>query len=142
VRVSAFLVADAATAIGERLFVHGGGIHRFDVPHFPWSVQIAFAISLIFEPEEIGQHVMTLQVTDADGETVGEPLTLGFVIDEPDDAVEGEVSALHAGLTIAPLTFFHPGPHAAELIVDDERVHTEPLAIVEVPMPSRAEEST
>lgn len=48
------LLADAAQAVGGKIFVLGGGWNLFRSPNFPAPVQLAVAIGLGFMPVEVG----------------------------------------------------------------------------------------
>ncbi len=128
-RASLFLIAEAAAAVGQRLYIHGGGITRVDAPMLPWAEQLAFAIRLQVTPDEVGIHQVRIRTVDPDGEVVGEALELPFIVQEPDQLADGEPMMVHAGLTIAPITVFRPGPHVCELIVDGEVLASETLAV-------------
>jgi uncharacterized protein DUF6941 len=48
------LLADAAQAVGGKIFVLGGGWNLFRSPNFPAPVQLAVAIGLGFTSNEVG----------------------------------------------------------------------------------------
>jgi hypothetical protein len=62
------LLADAAQAVGGKVYVLGGGWNLFRAPNFPAPVQLAIAIGLGFTGEEVGiQFPLNVAIADDNG---------------------------------------------------------------------------
>jgi hypothetical protein len=62
------LLADAAQAVGGKVYVLGGGWNLFRAPNFPAPVQLAIAIGLGFTAEEVGiQFPLNVAIADDNG---------------------------------------------------------------------------
>lgn len=62
------LLADAAQAVGGKIFVLGGGWNLFRSPSFPAPVQLAIAIGLGFTSNEVGVKCgITVVIADEAG---------------------------------------------------------------------------
>ncbi len=62
------LLADAAQAVGGKVFILGGGWNLFRAPNFPAPVQLAIAVGLGFTAEEVGiQFPLNVVIADEAG---------------------------------------------------------------------------
>jgi Family of unknown function (DUF6941) len=62
------LLADAAQAVGGKIFVLGGGWNLFRSPNFPAPVQLAVAVGLGFTFDEVGsKYPLSLVIADEAG---------------------------------------------------------------------------
>lgn len=62
------LLADAAQAIGGKIFVLGGGWNLFRSPNYPAPVQFAVAIGLGFTSDEVGiVYPLNIAIADESG---------------------------------------------------------------------------
>lgn len=62
------LLADAAQAVGGKIYVLGGGWNMFRSPSFPAPVQLAIAIGLGFTFNEIGiKYPLNVVIADETG---------------------------------------------------------------------------
>lgn len=62
------LLADAAQAVGGKIFVLGGGWNLFRSPNFPAPVQLAVAVGLGFTFDEVGsKYPLSVVIADEAG---------------------------------------------------------------------------
>ena len=62
------LLADAAQAVGGKVFVLGGGWNLFRAASYPAPVQLAIAIGLGFSPDEVGiKYPLNVVIADEAG---------------------------------------------------------------------------
>ena len=62
------ILADAAQAVGGKIFILGGGWNVFRSPSFPAPVQLALAIGIGFTSNEIGgKHPLKIVIADEAG---------------------------------------------------------------------------
>jgi hypothetical protein len=62
------LLADAAQAVGGKVFVLGGGWNLFRAPSYPAPVQLAIAIGLAFTFDEVGvKYPLNVVIADEAG---------------------------------------------------------------------------
>src|SRR5208283_4318320 len=62
------LLADAAQAVGGKIFVLGGGWNLFRSPNYPAPVQLAIAIGLGFASNEVGiKYPLNVVIADEAG---------------------------------------------------------------------------
>lgn len=62
------LLADAAQAVGGKVFILGGGWNLFRAPNFPAPCQLAIAVGLGFTSEEVGiQFPLNIAIADEAG---------------------------------------------------------------------------
>jgi hypothetical protein len=67
-KIDSALLADAAQAVGGKVYVLGGGWNLFRAPNFPAPVQLAIAIGLGFTAEEVGiQFPLNVAIADDNG---------------------------------------------------------------------------
>lgn len=134
-RIDAFLLSDAATIAAGKLYVHGGGFTRIDVPGFPIHIQAALTVRLVLTEEELAApHRFRCTVQDEDGNDVAPPMELEASGGEPDNVVEGEELYVQFALGLG-FMFQHPGVHRITLTVDDEIVREMSLPVVKVDLP-------
>jgi len=62
------LLADAAQAVGGKIFILGGGWNVFRAPNYPAMVPLAVAIGVSFAPNELGtKYPLAMVVADEAG---------------------------------------------------------------------------
>ena len=62
------LLADAAQAVGGKVYILGGGWNLFRAPNFPAPVQLAIAVGLGFTSDEVGiQFPLNVVIADEAG---------------------------------------------------------------------------
>ena len=62
------LLADAAQAVGGKIFVLGGGWNLFRAPNYPAPVQLAIAVGLGFASTEVGiKYPLNVVIADEAG---------------------------------------------------------------------------
>jgi hypothetical protein len=62
------LLADAAQAVGGKIFILGGGWNVYRSPNYPAPVQLAVAIGIGFNSNEIGsRHPLKIVIADEAG---------------------------------------------------------------------------
>ena len=125
-KLDVFLIADAASGVEGKLFVHGGGVGRIDAPIWPWShpmmsVVIRFVID---EDEQDVPHATEVRLLDPEGEPV---IDLG-PFEWPARAVqsrqEGEQVFWDLVLGVAGFRFETQGVYVWEVKADETIVRT------------------
>lgn len=67
-RIEYALLADAAQAVGGKVFVLGGGWNLFRAANYPAPVHLAIAIGLGFTPDEVGiKYPLNIVIADEAG---------------------------------------------------------------------------
>ena len=114
------ILAEAASALQGRMFIHGAGITRIVAPELPWiEPQLAVAAYLMFDPEfDAGDHELELRVADVDGTSILPPSRTAFYVPVNPSLVEGEPYGMNIALTLAPLPFRNEGGHTITLLTD------------------------
>ena len=106
------LLADAAQAVGGKIFVLGGGWNLFRSPTFPAPVQLAVAIGLGFTSDEVGLKCpLTVVIADEAGvpiipEMKGQVETGETAPDVPKTAAVKIPVAINVNLSLP-----HPGTY-------------------------------
>lgn len=120
-RLDFLLLADAATEAGGKLYIHGAGITRLQVPNFPWAQPLSLIARFVLESEAdaAAERHFSFQVVDPSGNELLPPLTATL---HPKDAtsgervVEGEQRYLQVILNMHTLQLITPGIY--QLVVD------------------------
>jgi len=106
------LLADAAQAVGGKMFVLGGGWNLFRSPNFPAQVQLAVAIGLGFTTDEVGgKYPLSVVIADDAGvpiipEMKGQVETGQSAPDVPKTATVKIPVAINVNLSLP-----HPGQY-------------------------------
>jgi hypothetical protein len=132
-RIDTFLLADAASGAGGKLFIHGGGISRVNAPAFPFVLpQLALAARFVLDEADYGQsHRFEALVRDPTNTQIFAMKPVEFEIPPPPSShFEGEEHALQFALNMSPLTFEDAGIYRFELRVNGELVRAMPLPAV------------
>ena len=67
-RIEYALLADAAQAVGGKVFILGGGWNVFRAPNYPAPVQLAIAMGLSFTSNEVGiKYPLNVVIADEAG---------------------------------------------------------------------------
>lgn len=132
-RLDAFLVADAATAIEGKLYVHGGGITRVTPPMLPWThPQLALVLRFTIGSADVGSHKLTIRLVRPDGELVFDA-TSNMPVAEPDTIDQAEETYANVVLTVGLIQFEAEGVYRFELDLDGDQVGSLGLPLVVVP---------
>lgn len=128
-----FILADAASAADGKVYIHGGGLHDFNVPVIPWTQPtLAFVFRLALEPDEVKRsYEIGVQVVDGgDGHIIVGPATA--LIDPatfpPLEKGQSRHKVLVA-LTISGIRFPAVGPYVAQVVVDGDVIAKERLTV-------------
>lgn len=128
-RLDWFVLADAAHVADGKYYIHGGGITRITAARLPWvHPQLALTARVLLEPDNVGHHVLLLEVLGPDDEKVTEA-NLGFVVEPPTDVLEGEPFTAHLAVTLAHLVLVREGTHRIAVAIDGERCWEEPFVV-------------
>jgi hypothetical protein len=130
------LLAEAAAGAEGKLYLHGAGLRRIDVPQLPWASTLAVVARFTADLEEAGaEHEIQLTVYSPDREEILLPPPIPLVLPTkeslPGDWVEMSAVAL-AQLTGA---FAVEGWFEFELKLDGEHLTTMRLRIVDAKVP-------
>lgn len=135
-RLDTVLFADAASAIGGKLYIHGGGITRIEAPTFPWThPQLAIVVRLEVEDRDrerwaVEAPMLSVALRDPDGKDLIETVALPLRGDLPPPSGTEEPRYLHMVLTAGPLEFAREGVFELELGLGEEPLRTVPLFVV------------
>jgi hypothetical protein len=78
------LIAEAAAAANGKLYLHGAGVRKLDVPILPWNLSLAIVLRFTALPAEQGDsHDLSVFVQAPDGRRVIEGATLSMMVAEP-----------------------------------------------------------
>jgi hypothetical protein len=104
-QIDFMVLADGAQAVGGKLYMLGGGWTHLFVPGFPGRPQAPFAIALgISVPYNLTNRRFnfTLELTDADGERVGDVLTAEFEQGRPPGLRAGASQPILLAINTSP----------------------------------------
>ncbi|MGZ6692926.1 MAG: DUF6941 family protein [Solirubrobacteraceae bacterium] len=141
------LLADAADAVGGKLYILGGGWDRLMVPNLPARSVKPFAIALgITVPysHTNRQFVLTIELIDADGAQIGDVLQVGLETGRPPGLRPGGSQNTPLGIGTNP-EFPTPGRYSFVARIDGDiknNVAFEVVPLQQVPfMPSAGAEN-
>jgi hypothetical protein len=143
-RLDSLLLADAATAVEGKLFMHGGGISRITPPSVPWlQPQLAFVLRLVADGrDDLNQeHSVSISMRGPDGEFVMPPAGISIPGGQAPPAVPEEETSALVALTAAPLVFGQEGTYRIDIEIDNKPARTMSLPVVVTP-PARQPEPT
>ncbi len=105
------ILADRAEAINSKLYMMGGAWDRIFVADFSQPVEINLAVGVLVPWAETNEdHMLTITLEDADGNTLNPPVQLNVNMGRPADAIRGQlfraVAALNGRFLLAG-----PGTH-------------------------------
>lgn len=144
-RLDAVMLADHASVAEGKLYIHGGGITRFQVPSLPFAIP-TLSVILRFKPQpgDIGNHRIRLAFINPDGLQTLPPDPLDVAIGRGDGLLEGEEEFTQFVMSFAGLPLLAAGLHTLRISWDDDvlREFSIPVVLLEgapVPTPNRAE---
>jgi hypothetical protein len=125
------LLADDATAIDGRLYVHGGGLRVVIVPQIPWVIHFALAARFAAELDEVGDdHTIALRIWEPDGQPVYLVDAASFRLDASNLAVEDDRELqLLTSFRIGALVLRETGWYSVELALDGDTVASLPFRV-------------
>jgi hypothetical protein len=124
------MLADAATAIEGKFYIHGGGLTKVTPPRLPWLQPLAICIDLeVQELDRDSQHRIEITVFGPDHEVLTGPDLHPFTAPRPVDLAEGEKPAFHVAMTHNGLTLKEVGPHVIRVVLDDREQIDLPFAV-------------
>jgi hypothetical protein len=116
-------LADGADAVGGKLYILGGGWDRLMVPELPGRSIKPFAIALgirVPYSHTNRKFVLTIELVDADGAQVGDPLQLGGLeIGRPPGLTPGTAQNTPVGVGTNP-EFPGPGRYSFVARIDGD----------------------
>jgi len=137
--VDFMILADGAQAVGGKLYMLGGGWTHLFVPQFPGRPQAPFAVALgISVPYHLTNRRFgfTLELMNADGEQVGDPLTAEFEQGRPPGLRPGAAQPILLAINNQP-EFPAAGRYAYRASIDSEPLRTVSFEVVhQAPVPT------
>ncbi len=95
VELDFLMLAEGATAINGKLYVHGGALSQVNVPQLPFPAQLAVAGRLTGGVDELGaEHTFSVYVVQPDGEPVFPVAPIPFVLSDRLPGGRGLASAV------------------------------------------------
>jgi hypothetical protein len=136
VKLDFAFLADGAVVANNKVYAHGAGLRRVDVPTLPWSLQLSLAIRLtvgLDEPDAV--HAIQVRLFAPSGDQVAEyaPLTLNLAKPEPMPSDWDEISAF--AVIEFVLGVGEAGWWRFEVTLDEEPLSTLPLKVAVAPQP-------
>lgn len=131
----AFLLADYAEIVNNKLYTMGAGWDRLSLPEGNLTYRaISFGVVLRVPWTAANQrHTWELRLTNDDGKDMLDPSPSGeFETGRPAGSIEGAPSNMMFAFTLANYTFPSVGSYSARLSVDGSEIATAPFAVVAV----------
>lgn len=134
------ILADGAQAVAGKLFMLGGGWTHLFVPQFPGRPQAPFAVAIgITVPYHLTNRRFnfTLELTDADGQRVGEILTAEMEQGRPPGLRPGTSQPILIAANANP-EFPSPGRYSFNASIDGELMRSVSFEVVaQAPPPAQ-----
>jgi Family of unknown function (DUF6941) len=103
-----FLIADAAEAVGGKLYLLGGGFDRIFVQNFDEPVSFSVALGMLIPWTATNTfHQVTITLQTEDGTVIEPRLAAAFTVGRPIDARQGQS---FRAVVAAKAAFKLPGP--------------------------------
>jgi hypothetical protein len=131
-KLDALILADAATVVGDKYFVHGGGFTRYEVPRLPAPIPFSALVRFLVDESDFDkEHSLRLTLTGPAGIPNIEPVEIGAVYPSPDadDLVEGQQLFMQFALAV-PAVALLAGIYHFELALDGKLLRDVPLPVV------------
>lgn len=131
-KFDALILADAATVVGEKFFIHGGGLTRYEVPGLPAQIPLSVLIRFLVEDGDLDQEKrLTLTLLGPQGIPNVAPVEIGAVYTTPEagTVVEGQQQFLQIALSI-PAVAVREGLYKVELRLDGKLAKRVPFPVV------------
>lgn len=139
--VDFMLLADGAEAVGGKLYMLGAGWARLLVPQLPGKPQAPFAVTLgITVPYHLTNRRfnLTMQLSDLDGGSVGEPFSVEFEQGRPPGLRPGASQSILLAINTHP-EFPEPGRYSFVASIDGEKKRETSFEVVaQAPTPDSA----
>jgi hypothetical protein len=132
IAIDFMILADGAQAVGGKLYMLGGGWTHLFVPQFPGKPQAPFALAVgISVPYHLTNRRFSfaVELTDSDGERVGELLTAEFEQGRPPGLRPGANQPILLAVNAHP-DFPAPGRYTFKASVDGEQMRTASFEVV------------
>jgi hypothetical protein len=132
VELDTVLLADAATVVGEKFFVHGGGLTRYEIPGIPAQIPIEILIRLLVDDDDAGKEVeLTVTLLGPQGIPNVEPLTLRAITPKPKkgELAEGQQQFLQIALGV-PGVAIREGLYHVEIHLGGNLVKKIPFPVI------------
>jgi Family of unknown function (DUF6941) len=131
-RLDFFMLADAAHVADGKLYVHGGGITRVNLPETPFHLpQVAAVARFVIEQGDIGNpSVVAIEWRQPDGEPLPPRIEGEVVPTRPDGAVEEEELAAILVATFNGLSLPQVGNYEVVLMLAGNTVARRPVLAV------------
>jgi hypothetical protein len=126
------ILADGAQAVGGKLYMLGGGWTYLLVPQLPGRAQAPFSIALgITVPYNLTNRRFNfaLEVTDADGERVGDVLTFEFEQGRPPGLRAGASQPILLAVNTNP-EFPRAGRYTFNASIDGDLMQSVPFEVL------------
>lgn len=132
IQVDFMILSDGAQAVGGKLYMLGGGWTHLFVPQLPGKPQAPFAVALgIAVPYHLTNRrfSFTLELTDSDGNRVGDLLTAEMEQGRPPGLRPGAVQNILVAVNAQP-DFPASGRYTFNASVDGEQLRSVPFEVL------------
>lgn len=137
-RIDLALMCDYALVDRANKLTAAGIFRGLAGPSLPFThPRMYLALALVVEPEDRGDHELTLRLIDPDGSEVVKPLKARIHVDRTDPIAEGVMNFV---LELTGVKFRTTGTHCFDLFLDGEFATRVELNVV-VRKPPRQKES-
>jgi hypothetical protein len=132
VELDSILIADAATVVGEKFFVHGGGLTRYEIPGVPVQIPIEVLIRVLLADDDLDREVrLELTLLGPQGIPNVEPVEIRAINRTPaaGEVADGQQQFMQLALGI-PAVAMREGLYHLELRLDGELVKSIPFPVI------------
>src|SRR4051794_152094 len=121
-RFESCMLAEAASGLEGKLYIHGGGGTRITPPSPPWvHPTLSLVVRLPLEPADSAvDHEVTIALLDQTGEALFGPASIPVPSLHAIAPVEDEETYLQLAVTVAPIPFQRAGTYRFEVGLDGE----------------------
>lgn len=130
--LDAFILADAATVVGDKFFVHGGGMTVYEVPGLPCSIPFSVLIRFALGENDFDkEHHLELTLRGPTGMPNIDSVEITTVLEPPPagSVVEGQQQFLQLALGV-PAVAVRDGLYKLEMRVGGKLVKSAPFPVV------------
>lgn len=129
-KVQSFMLADAASALESKLYIHGGGFTRITTGELPFVRQFAFVAQCRVEDGDDGAQAVGFSLKGPAGTFVVPEHGFNVDLQHHEALAPGEPLLLNFTVTVNGLLFQEAGVHEAELWIQRAVVASLPLVVV------------
>jgi hypothetical protein len=132
VELDAFILADAATVVGDKFFVHGGGMTVYEVPGLPCPIPLSVLIRFLLKEGDFDkEHRLELTLRGQTGLPNIDPVEITALQQAPlpSAVVDGQQQFLQIALGL-PAVAVREGLYKVEMRVDGKLRKTAPFPVV------------